>query len=84
MNFENWRVKFKRVKIKRSWKLEVSVRCQVNRTGLWCGGEKKKTKWEELSIRPACEALKKRCERKLTQGDKNEGRSNFFFLEENV
>ena len=42
--------------------------------------KKKKTKWEELSIRPACEALKKRCERKLTQGDKNEGRSNFFFF----
>ena len=57
MNFENWRVKFKRVKIKRSWKLEVHVRwlgqaCDV-------GEKKKKTKWEEPSIRPACEKKKK-------------------------
>ena len=59
--------------------LEIGDRCQVTMTSLWCGGEKKKTKWEELSIRPACEALKKRCERKLTQGDKNEGRSNYIW-----
>ena len=59
------------MKIKCSWKLEVGARC------LWCGGEKKKTKCEELSIRPAYGALKKKwCERKLTQDDKNEGRSN--------
>ena len=48
--------------------MEIGGRCQVTRTGLWFGGEKNKTKWERLSIRPACEAFKeKKCERKLTQ-----------------